>query len=300
MEPQILVRNWISEVIRAHPALVALAVRQRAKFEGWLKFELAMLAELRGAQSVEVETRSKEDQCRTRSDLSFSYDGKRCQVELKTCNTNWRTEGVLNRTRPITKNLAGIVADAKKMMDCPDQGIVAFCMFPLPSDDKRWVEYLDRISNELGLVLTAYENAERISIPIGGECKADVIVVAFAVPRNTNSASVTDRTPPTKGYSELGTAWPDPSKQEIHLECPPGDPRPGDLIADLIKDTGLPIRPDISRVFGHWTWDYSDIPQDVWQRATPIVIRRMEELYDRGVIRAGDCTGFTSESALGL
>jgi hypothetical protein len=113
MELDALVRKWIVEVIRAHSALIAIAVRQRAKFEGWRKFELAAYAELHGAQSVEVETASGDDLVRTRCDLTFSYGDKRCDVELKTCNTNWRMEGVLSRTRPITKNVAGIVADAR-------------------------------------------------------------------------------------------------------------------------------------------------------------------------------------------
>lgn len=36
-----LVREWIVEILQAHRAVLEIAIRQRAKFEGWLKFELA-------------------------------------------------------------------------------------------------------------------------------------------------------------------------------------------------------------------------------------------------------------------
>jgi hypothetical protein len=97
-------------------------------------------------------------------------------------------------------------------------------------------------------------------------------------------------------YVEIGGAWPDPTKQEIHLECPPGEPRPGDLIAELIDGTGLSVRKDVSRVYGHWTWDYSDVPRSVWDSAVPSIERRMRYLSKTGVICAGGCGGFTSRS----
>ena len=101
-------------------------------------------------------------------------------------------------------------------------------------------------------------------------------------------------------YSEIGTGWFDSSKQEIHIECPPGEPRPGDLIAELIRQTGLPLRDSVNRFFGHWIWDYSDIGREVWETAVPVIERRMTELYAKGIIRAGQCGGFTTERSLGL
>ena len=101
-------------------------------------------------------------------------------------------------------------------------------------------------------------------------------------------------------YSGIGTGWSDPSKQEIHLECPPGDPRPGDLIAGIIRDTGLPLRDSTGRLFGHWEWDYNDIPRDLWEAAVPLIEVRMTDLYKEGIIRAGQCGGFTTEESLGL
>jgi len=75
--------------------------------------------------------------------------------------------------------------------------------------------------------------------------------------------------------------------QTIELDCPPGNPRPGDLIAEVIAGTTLPKRNDIGRVFGCWTWDYSDIPCDEWEAARPILKRHIEDLYRRGWIRFG-------------
>lgn len=101
-------------------------------------------------------------------------------------------------------------------------------------------------------------------------------------------------------YSEIGTAWNDPSKQEIHLECSPADPRPDDLMPELLRDTGIPLRDSESRLFGHWEWDYSDISREAWEAAVPIIMRRLTRLYRDGVIRAGHCGGFTTEESLGL
>lgn len=75
--------------------------------------------------------------------------------------------------------------------------------------------------------------------------------------------------------------------QTIELDCPPGAPRPGDLIEGVIKDTGLPLRETVSRCFGNWKWDYSDIQKDVWEKAKPILKERITKLYDNQVIRYG-------------
>lgn len=77
------------------------------------------------------------------------------------------------------------------------------------------------------------------------------------------------------------------SEQKIRLDCPPGSPRPGDLIADVIKDTGLPARDDISRFMGEWTWDYSDVPRETWEKAQPVLEGRITALHAAGQIRYG-------------
>ena len=76
-------------------------------------------------------------------------------------------------------------------------------------------------------------------------------------------------------------------EQTIELDCPPGEPRPGDLIAQVIKGTGLEPRADVSRFFGSWIWDYSDIPPGQWERIQPILKKRITRLYRAGLIRYG-------------
>jgi hypothetical protein len=74
-------------------------------------------------------------------------------------------------------------------------------------------------------------------------------------------------------------------EQTIEIDCQPGYPRPGDLIEDVIKGTGLPVRETTSRLFGCWTWDYNDIPKSEWNKAKPILKERLTKLYDNHVVR---------------
>lgn len=173
-------RNWIVDVLNQHRPLLAVAVRQRAKFEGWLKFELALYAEQHGASDVEVEAPSGQG---ARSDLSFVYDGNHYDVELKTSNTNWRMNGVLARTRPITKNIKGVIIDGGKLRQCPGEGIVAFCLFPVEAGDGRWMDYLNRIGSELGISLVESEHTSRVTVPLGNGHLADIVVTTFGVPK---------------------------------------------------------------------------------------------------------------------
>jgi hypothetical protein len=181
------VRRWIVDVLEQHRPLLAVAVRQRAKFEGWLKFELALYAEQHGATNVEVETPSESG---SRSDLSFTFGGCRYDVELKTCNTNYRMAGVLECTRPITKNIASVVVDGNKLRLCPGTGIVAFCMFPIAKGDSRWTEYLNRIGSELGVNLSERDHTSRVTVPLRGVDQADVVVATFAIAKSMMPSSV--------------------------------------------------------------------------------------------------------------
>jgi hypothetical protein len=182
MEPDVLVRGWIAEVIQAHTDLLAIAIRQRAKFEGWLKFELAAHAQLNGASQVAVEA-ATDGMTRSRGDLTFYHGGEKCHAELKTCNTNWRMEGVLDLHRPVTKNVAAIVDDARKLSTSDGLGVVAVCMFPVGCHDTRWTQYLQRLSDAVGVPLSADRHTIRVSVPLRGGCLADVVVISFVAPR---------------------------------------------------------------------------------------------------------------------
>lgn len=75
--------------------------------------------------------------------------------------------------------------------------------------------------------------------------------------------------------------------QTIELDCAPFTPRPGDYIDDVIADTGLPKREPVAKLFGNWTWDYTDIDPDVWARLRPLLKERITALYNAGRIRYG-------------
>jgi len=179
-----VLRAWISEILLSHPGPMAIAMRQRAKFEGWLKFALASHAELKGATDVMVEAPiSATGTTRARSDISFRWDGVRYDVELKTPNTNWRMPGVTQLTRPITKNFNSIVEDARKANSQDCQPLVAFVIFPVPPGDDRWQQYLDRIGHDLQLTLSRETHATQITLPISSEHSADVVICCFPIPQ---------------------------------------------------------------------------------------------------------------------
>ena len=174
------VRGWIVDIMSGRSSLLAIAFRQRAKFEGWLKFELAAWAQEHGASAVSVEA-SPDPTSRSRSDVSFEVHGVAYHVELKTPNSNWRLPGVMDATRPITKNISEIAADARKLARVADHGIVAFVLFPLPRADVRWHEYLERISSTLGTALSSAEHTAQITVPLSGSAFADAVVCCFEV-----------------------------------------------------------------------------------------------------------------------
>lgn len=129
-------------------------------------------------QKVRVEA-ATEGSRGSRGDVTFYFGGERCDVELKTCNTNWRMQGVDNLTRPITKNVAGVVKDAKKLKHCTGQGIVAVCIFPVKRGDMQWVKYLERIAEEAGIPLSVNRHSTRVLIPLDDKCEADVVILSF-------------------------------------------------------------------------------------------------------------------------
>jgi hypothetical protein len=183
------VRNWIVEILESRRSVITIAVRQRAKFEGWLKFELAAYAEKNGASNVEVEASKESSQAHERSDITFYFQGLRYDLELKTPNTNWRSTGIETKTRPITKNIESIVQDVKKLQDSVGQGIVAFVLFPIPPRDHRWTDYLRRIAVETGIPVSEKQHCSCVSVSLEGEVSADLIVCCFAVPRHVLPAT---------------------------------------------------------------------------------------------------------------
>ena len=77
------------------------------------------------------------------------------------------------------------------------------------------------------------------------------------------------------------------TEQTIELDCPPGNPRPGDLIEGVLEGTGVEVKDEPSKAFGNWTWDFSHIPEEEWKKAQPTFKERITKLYNNGVIRYG-------------
>ena len=76
-------------------------------------------------------------------------------------------------------------------------------------------------------------------------------------------------------------------KYSIDLDCPPGNPRPGDLIEGVLEGTGLEVN-DFNTthpIFGNQTWMLKDNNVDkeyLFKQARP-VLNRIEQLYQRGL-----------------
>lgn len=171
-----VIRGWIVEIIRERREIVGMAMSQRAKFEGWLKFELADAARRNGATNVRFEPQLSSG----RADLGFDLKGIPCVIELKTPNTNYRMAGVESHSRPITQNIAGIVVDAEKLAACGG-GVIAFILFPLKTGDDVWMDYLKGLSGKVGQTLSLDEHVSRETVNLPDSGKADMAVVTFEV-----------------------------------------------------------------------------------------------------------------------
>ena len=78
----------------------------------------------------------------------------------------------------------------------------------------------------------------------------------------------------------------------ISIDCAPGTPRPDTYINDVIAGTGLPQENldqlIISKCFGNWTWQFKDIPEEIWLKAQPLIATRIKGLYEIDQIRYGE------------
>lgn len=170
-----IIRNAISEIILSHKDLMKIPLRQKAKFEGWLKFELALKLQQIGMNSVEVETKAKYG--RSRTDITFWNNYNYYKIELKTPNTNWKINGIAQVGRPITKNINSIIDDALKLNS--DDGIVAFVLFPIPLNDKSWEKYIHRIHNKTNIDLSVEKNCQQFEMNIDDVNRCKVVICAF-------------------------------------------------------------------------------------------------------------------------
>jgi len=128
--PELLLK-LVADVLREGARKVWIAIRQRSKFEGWLKLELAHAFEVAGFEDVKLEYAYGQGK---RADVSFVMgEGTRCFLELKTCNTNWVVGNIPKRHRPVTKNAEKLLKDVYnvKQVEEPDVGVVVSLVFPV-------------------------------------------------------------------------------------------------------------------------------------------------------------------------
>jgi len=165
----------IEKVIVDHPDVMKIALRQKAKFEGWLKFELAAQLEKFGMKEIMVEGKARYYHDRT--DITFTHDDYPYSLELKTSNTNWKSAGINNAARPITKNIQSIVKDAEKLNS--QYGIVAFVLFPIPMGDVRWEAYIERIVKKTGIEICKKANCKLVKMNIDDCNHCELLICTF-------------------------------------------------------------------------------------------------------------------------
>ncbi len=172
-----LVREALHAILVERQDVLALAVRRRARFEGWLKWELAARLSQVGV-AVKVEQGGH--------DLALWHADEVSFLELKTVPTNWIVPGVEQKQKRITDDVDAVVKDLGKIVArvCPPQrwGAVAFCLFPVPkavvdNPNSTLYHHLKRI--ETGArVSTGALQWEYIPIPVAEGCGVVLSVVA--------------------------------------------------------------------------------------------------------------------------
>lgn len=130
--------DLIQGILKSNDGLLAIAVKQRAKFEGWLKFELAYALSLK-YPDTRVEYHIPETNCHIDLYANESF------IELKTPNTSFSNTSCEEHTRPITKNIASIDDDIAKLKGFSEKGYVAFVMFPLDEECQKHKQHTQKI-----------------------------------------------------------------------------------------------------------------------------------------------------------
>lgn len=78
-------------------------------------------------------------------------------------------------------------------------------------------------------------------------------------------------------------------KFTVELDCPLGNPRPGDLLPQVLEGTGITLDPEktVARVFGNWQWVIPTEQESLYRAVRPIVADRVRALHAKGIIRYG-------------
>src|SRR6266850_7518630 len=77
-----------------------------------------------------------------RSDLPVRRQTVRCGTQ--DIQHKLADEGCSGPNAADHENIRGVIIDGGKLRQCPGDGIVAFCLFPVEAGDDRWIDYLKR------------------------------------------------------------------------------------------------------------------------------------------------------------
>lgn len=171
-----MILNGICQTLENNKTLLRIPIRQRAKFEGWLKFELAHYISQQGYPDVEVETKGITNRFLT--DITFFDENNNSfSVELKTSNTNWNVPGIRKVRKPVTKNINSIIRDCIKLNS--SQGIIAFVLFPIPTQDTRWEVYFEKIVEQTGASMNRETNCRILTMEVDDVNYCDLLICTF-------------------------------------------------------------------------------------------------------------------------
>lgn len=122
--------------------ILTIHVPQRAKFERYLQAVLSLRLKKRfGDTEIEYPLAGKH------ADIYANET----YIELKTPNTSYRFSDIVNKTRPITKNVQSIIDDINKLRTLKiKEGVVAFVMFPIHPDKADYMKHINKIISALG------------------------------------------------------------------------------------------------------------------------------------------------------
>ena len=143
------IADTIKSILLNNKDLLEIAFKQRAKFEGWLKFEIAKKFQESGKDT-------KVEYSIAKGHVDLFADN--CLIELKTPNTSYTCEGVDPKTRPITDNVNSIISDVDKLRKISEDTcydlFIAFVMFPIDKDEdkntkSKYIEHVNRIENHI-------------------------------------------------------------------------------------------------------------------------------------------------------
>ena len=122
-----LLNDHIVDILSKNEDKISIALKQRAKFEGWLKLELAYKL-LQSYSDVKIEFPYP---CNNRKHADIYANN--ALIELKTPNTNYHADNCVSCIRPITKNIESIIDDINKLQEFGGQykKYISFVLFPV-------------------------------------------------------------------------------------------------------------------------------------------------------------------------